>query len=82
MALMEPRRKTLHIPVFGSTERVDVTGAGDTVISTFTLALAAGATYPEAARIANYAGGLKVMKTGTATIYQEELLAAIQEDLA
>ena len=51
------------------------------MISTFTLALAAGAGFAEAARIANYAGGLKVMKTGTATIHQEELLAAMQEDL-
>ena len=46
----------------------DVTGAGDTVIATFGLALAAGASFYEAARLANYAGGLVVMKRGTATV--------------
>jgi bifunctional ADP-heptose synthase (sugar kinase/adenylyltransferase) len=54
-----------------------VTGAGDTVIATFTLALAAGATFSEAARLANYAGGLVVMKRGTATVTAEELKAAV-----
>ena len=61
MALFEPRRKTLHIPIFGSSEIVDVTGAGDTVIATFTLALASGASYEQAARLSNYAGGVVVM---------------------
>ena len=51
----------------------DVTGAGDTVIATFTLALAAGATPEEAARLANYAGGIVVMKRGTATVSAAEL---------
>lgn len=78
MSLFEKGRKTAHIPVFGSKERVDVTGAGDTVISTFTLALSAGASFFEAATIANYAGGLKVMKHGSATITREELLEAIR----
>ena len=55
----------------------DVTGAGDTVIATFTLALAAGATPAEASRLANYAGGIVVMKHGTATVSgRAELLAA------
>jgi bifunctional ADP-heptose synthase (sugar kinase/adenylyltransferase) len=57
----------------------DVTGAGDTVIATFTLALAAGATPAEASRLANYAGGIVVMKRGTATVSAEELLAACRE---
>ena len=68
MALFEPRQPTVHIPIFGSDEVTDVTGAGDTVIATFGLALAAGASFYEAARLANYAGGLVVMKRGTATV--------------
>src|SRR5262249_8308890 len=61
MALFERGKKTTHIPIHGSDEMADVTGAGDTVIATFTLALAAGATYYEAAQLANYAGGIVVM---------------------
>jgi D-glycero-beta-D-manno-heptose-7-phosphate kinase len=68
------------LPVFGSDQAVDVTGAGDTVIAAFTLALAAGATMLQAACIANYAGGVVVMKRGTATVSREELLAAVQFD--
>jgi len=77
MALFEPGRPTDLIPIVGSDEIADVTGAGDTVIATFTLALAAGATFGEAARLANYAGGLVVMKRGTATISADELLTAL-----
>ena len=58
----------------------DVTGAGDTVIATFGLALAAGASFYEAARLANYAGGLVVMKRGTATVCARELTDAISAD--
>ena len=68
MALFEPGAPTVHIPIFGSDEIADVTGAGDTVMATMTLALAAGGTFEEAARLANYAGGLVVMKRGTATV--------------
>jgi bifunctional ADP-heptose synthase (sugar kinase/adenylyltransferase) len=60
----------------GSDQVTDVTGAGDTVIATFALGLAAGATFGEAARLANYAGGLVVMKRGTATVSAAELLEA------
>jgi rfaE bifunctional protein kinase chain/domain len=77
MALFEPHRKTTHIPIFGSDQIADVTGAGDTVIATLTLALAAGATFLEAARLATYAGGLVVMKRGTATVSANELRQAI-----
>jgi rfaE bifunctional protein kinase chain/domain len=80
MALFEPNRPTVHIPIFGSDQIADVTGAGDTVIATMTLALAAGATFEEAARLANYAGGLVVMKRGTATVSADELRAAILSD--
>ncbi|MCC7418262.1 MAG: hypothetical protein IT176_14085 [Acidobacteria bacterium] len=80
MALFEPKRPTAHIPIFGSDEVADVTGAGDTVIATFGLALAAGASFYEAARLANYAGGLVVMKRGTATVSARELGEAIAGD--
>jgi bifunctional ADP-heptose synthase (sugar kinase/adenylyltransferase) len=80
MMLFEPRRTTRHIPVFGTDEVADVTGAGDTVISTFTLALGAGATFHEAALLANYAGGIVVMKRGTATVSGDELTAAVGSD--
>lgn len=78
MAIFEPGRPTTHLPIVGSDEIADVTGAGDTVIATLTLALAAGADVVEAARLANYAGGLVVMKRGTATISPAELRAALR----
>lgn len=77
MALFERNQKPLFIPIYGSTDIVDVTGAGDTVISVLTLALASGASFRQAALLANYAGGLVVMKKGTATVSPEELKNAI-----
>jgi len=82
MALFVPREPTVHIPIFGSDEIADVTGAGDTVMATMTLALAAGATFELAARLANYAGGLVVMKRGTATVSASELRDAVRRDSA
>jgi rfaE bifunctional protein kinase chain/domain len=73
------RHKPIDIPIFGSEQAVDVTGAGDTVIATFTAALAAGANTVEAAHLANYAGGLVVLKRGTATVTAQELLAALEQ---
>ena len=73
MALFEPDRPTRHIPIVGSDQIADVTGAGDTVIATLTLALSAGASFEEAAHLANHAGGLVVMKRGTATLSASEL---------
>ena len=81
MAVFVPGRPTEHIPIFGSDEVADVTGAGDTVVATLTLALAAGASLYEAARLANYAGGVVVMKRGTATVTGAELIEAIRVDL-
>jgi rfaE bifunctional protein kinase chain/domain len=78
MALFERDRKTDHIPIIGSDQVTDVTGAGDTVIATFALAVTAGAAFGEAARIANHAGGLVVMKRGTATIDAAELATAFE----
>ena len=80
MALFEPKRPTVHIPIYGSGEVADVTGAGDTVIATFGLALAAGASLYEAARLSNYAGGLVVKKRGTATVSAQELTDAVISD--
>jgi bifunctional ADP-heptose synthase (sugar kinase/adenylyltransferase) len=80
MVVFEAKEKSKHIPVYGSDEAADVTGAGDTVIAVFTLALAAGATYSEAAELANYAAGIVVMKRGTATVRREELLAALRNE--
>ncbi len=77
MALFEKGRPPLHVPIHGSDEVADVTGAGDTVIATFTLALAAGAAPADASRLANYAGGIVVMKRGTATVAAAELSAAV-----
>ncbi len=79
MAVFEPGRNTVHIPVHGSDQAVDVTGAGDTVLAAYTLGLASGATALEAAHIANIAGGLVVMKRGTATVSRNELLEAIRK---
>jgi D-glycero-beta-D-manno-heptose-7-phosphate kinase len=78
MTLFEPAKPPLHIPIYGSDEVADVTGAGDTVIAVFTLALASGASHEYAARLANYAGGIVVMKRGTATLSADELRAAIE----
>ena len=80
MALFQPKQPTIHVPIFGSDEIADVTGAGDTVIAALALALAAGASFYEAARLANYAGGLVVMKRGTATVSAQELSAAVEKD--
>jgi rfaE bifunctional protein kinase chain/domain len=80
MALFIRKGPILHIPIFGTDSIVDVTGAGDTVVSTVALALAAGASFEAAARLANYAGGLVVMKRGTATVTAGELAEAIARD--
>jgi len=80
MALFEPGDRLTQIPVRGSDQAVDVTGAGDTVLAAYTLALACGASPLEASHIANIAGGLVVMKRGTATVTRAELLEAIRLD--
>lgn len=82
MALFRPENSITNIPVHGSDQAVDVTGAGDTVLAAFTLALACGAPALEAAHIANIAGGLVVMKRGTATVSREELLEAIRHEVS
>lgn len=77
MAVLEREGVTSFIPIHGTDEIADVTGAGDTVISTFTLALACGAAPLHAAALANVAGGIVVMKRGTATVSRAELRQAL-----
>jgi rfaE bifunctional protein kinase chain/domain len=77
MVLFEDAAEPFHIDAVGPREPVDVTGAGDTVIATYTLALASGASFPDAARLANYAGGIVVMKRGTASVTGNELQNSI-----
>jgi rfaE bifunctional protein kinase chain/domain len=81
MAVFSRRhQRPTQIPVYGTDEVADVTGAGDTVMAIFAVALAAGASPDDAARLANYAGGLVVMKQGTATVSRDELLEAVERD--
>ena len=80
MALFAAGKPTERIPIIGSDEVADVTGAGDTVIAAFALALAAGASFTEAAHLANHAGGIVVMKRGTATVSRVELAASVSAD--
>jgi rfaE bifunctional protein kinase chain/domain len=77
MAAFAGNHRPVDIPIFGSDQVADVTGAGDTVIATFAAAFAAGASTEEAAQLANYAGGIVVMKRGTATVSRRELLDGI-----
>jgi len=79
MTLIEADTAPLHIDAVGSRQPIDVTGAGDTVIATYALALASGASFAEAARLANFAGGLVVMKRGTATVSADELVSVITQ---
>ncbi len=78
MALLERDGGSSFIPIHGTDEIADVTGAGDTVISTFTVALASGAAPIDAATLANMAGGIVVMKRGTATVSPAELAQALE----
>ena len=77
MLLVEEGSPPLHIEAVGALEAVDGTGAGDTVIAAYTLALASGATFSDAAQLANHAGGLVVMKRGTASINRDELVSSV-----
>jgi rfaE bifunctional protein kinase chain/domain len=79
MVVFARGKSPVLIPIHGSDEVADVTGAGDTVIATYTAALAAGADAESAARLANYAGGIVVMKRGTATVTRDELLRTVTE---
>jgi rfaE bifunctional protein kinase chain/domain len=78
ITLVEAGHEPRHIPVYGTDEVADVTGAGDTVLAVFSVALASGADPYDAARLANIAAGLVVMKLGTATVTAAELRAALR----
>ncbi len=84
MRLFQRDVPPLNIEAVGSLEPVDVTGAGDTVIAAYCLGLAAGLSHADAAWIANHAGGLVVMKKGTATVSADELSESLrgQKDLS
>ena len=73
MVLLESGVDPLHIAAVGASEPVDVTGAGDTVMATYALSLAADASFSDAAHLANHAGGIVVMKRGTASVTHAEL---------
>ena len=79
MCLFEDGKKPVHIHTRAK-EVFDVTGAGDTVISVFTLSLATGASKLQSADLANYAASVVVGKMGTATVTRDELLEAIREE--
>ena len=78
MMLLEGGNDPLEIPIHGDDDIVDVSGAGDTVASVLTLALAAGSSMADACRLANVASGLTVMKRGAATVSPDELRGALQ----
>jgi len=78
MLLFERGRRSVRIPIVGTSDVADVTGAGDAVSAAAALALAAGATHLEAALLATYAASVVVMKRGTATVDREELESAIR----
>lgn len=77
MILLEDGVDAIYLDAVGAHEPVDVTGAGDTVMAAYTMALASDSSFPDAARLANYAGGLVVMKRGTASITGEELETSV-----
>jgi rfaE bifunctional protein kinase chain/domain len=79
MALLERDGATSFLAIHGTDEIADVTGAGDTVIGVFTVALASGVPPLQAALLANMAGGLVVMKRGTATVSRAELARSVDE---
>jgi D-beta-D-heptose 7-phosphate kinase/D-beta-D-heptose 1-phosphate adenosyltransferase len=76
MALCERGKEAIYVPTTAR-EVFDVTGAGDTVIAVMALVLATGASFGEAAVVANYAAGIVVGKVGTATVTPEELREAM-----
>jgi rfaE bifunctional protein kinase chain/domain len=75
MSLFRRGVPAVHVAAHGTAEAVDVTGAGDTVAAAFTAGLAAGGDFEQAARLANVAGALQVLKPGTATVSHDELAA-------
>lgn len=79
MLLIEKNNVPMRIAAVGAKEPVDVTGAGDTVIAAYTLGLASGLSFLEAASLANHAGGIVVMKKGTASVSLDELFDSLEK---
>lgn len=75
--LVEKGKKPFYLEAVGSKEPVDVTGAGDTVIAVYSLALASGLSFARSAELANHAGGIVVMKKGTASVSLDELVSSV-----
>ncbi len=80
MMLVEKGKKPIRFDAVGAKEPIDVTGAGDTVIAAYALGLASGLSFADSAKIANHAGGIVVMKKGTASASLGELLKSIEEN--
>ena len=79
MLLVKKDKTSVNIEAVGAKEPVDVTGAGDTVIAVYALGLACGLSFAESANLANHAGGIVVMKKGTASVNTDELLASLEK---
>jgi bifunctional ADP-heptose synthase (sugar kinase/adenylyltransferase) len=79
MLLIEKNKPPLEIEAVGLKEPVDVTGAGDTVIAAYALSLASDLSFAESANLANHAGGIVVMKKGTASVSAGELLESLNK---
>jgi bifunctional ADP-heptose synthase (sugar kinase/adenylyltransferase) len=79
MLLIEKNRIPVSFEAVGAKEPVDVTGAGDTVIAAYALGLASSLSFFDAANLANHAGGIVVMKKGTASVSFDELLASLEK---
>ena len=77
MLLIEKGKEPLSLEAVGAKEPIDVTGAGDTVIAAFALALASGLSFAESANLANHAGGIVVMKKRTASVSADELIDSL-----
>ena len=81
MLLIEKNKPPQELEAVGATEPIDVTGAGDTVIAAYALGLASGLSFAESANLANHAGGIVVMKKGTASVNAKELLNSLLENV-
>ena len=80
MLLIENDKDPVHLDAVGAKQPVDVTGAGDTVIAAYALGLASGLSFMDSAMIANHAGGIVVMKRGTASVDLDELRSSIEKN--
>lgn len=78
MLLVEKNERSTKIEAIGAKQPIDVTGAGDTVIAVYALGLACGLSFAESANLANHAGGIVVMKKGTASVKADELIASLE----